>query len=266
VRRLAIIPIVASIVLAAACGSDSTSGTSGSNKVEVTLTDEGCNPTELTVAAGKTTFHITNDGAGSITEFYVYDGNTVLGERENLTPGLSGDLDLALKEGTYRTFCPGGTTKASGSLKVTAAGAGNSTASGSANGAGYAACVPAGDPATATSHIAATLTDFKITLASSTASSGRLAVDAKNEGTYPHEIVVVKGVAPTDLPFADDGSVDEDRLPSGAKIGELEAFSPGRSCSAVFDLAPGTYTLFCNTNGTEGGHAKHGMVTTLTVS
>ncbi|MEY2447534.1 MAG: iron uptake system component EfeO [Acidimicrobiaceae bacterium] len=264
-RRLAIVPIVAIAMLAvAACGSDSTSTANGS-KVDVTLTDEGCNPTAITVAPGKTTFHIRNDGAGGITEFYVYDGDKVLGERENLTPGLSGDLQLELKEGAYRTFCPGGTTKANGTLTVTAGGADHG-ASGSAGGAADAACVPAGDPASASTHLVATLRDFQIELGARSVTGGRVAIDATNEGTHPHEIIVVNGVAPAALVFDAAGKVDEDKLPSGALIGELEAFSPGRSCSAVFDLAPGSYTLFCNTSGAEGAHATLGMVTTLTVS
>jgi hypothetical protein len=49
-------------------------------------------------------------------------------------------------------------------------------------------------------------------------------------------------------------------------IGELEAFSPGRSCSAGFELTTGTYSLFCNTLGDEGAHFQKGMATTLEVT
>jgi plastocyanin len=261
--RLALIPAV--LLLFAACGSDGSSTGAGANKVEVTLTDEGCNPTDITVPPGKTTFHITNDGADGITEFYVYEGNKVLGERENLTPGLSGALDLDLKEGTYRTFCPGGTTKANGTLTVVRAGA-TATDASAGSLSGDAACVPSGDPAAAKTHLVATLRDFEIKLASSTVASGTVAVDATNEGTHPHEIVVVKDVAPSALPLDETGNVDEDKLPNGSLVGELEAFAPGRSCSAAFDLAPGSYTLFCNTSGAEGAHVRLGMVTTLTVT
>jgi iron uptake system component EfeO len=49
----------------------------------------------------------------------VLDGRKVLGERENLTPGLSGDFSITLKPGTYTTLCPNGKTAAEGELVVT---------------------------------------------------------------------------------------------------------------------------------------------------
>ncbi len=39
-----------------------------------------------------------------------------------------------------------------------------------------------------------------------------------------------------------EGEPDEDAL-SEAGAFELEAFGPGQSCSATYDLKPGTYTL-----------------------
>jgi hypothetical protein len=77
----------------------------------------------------------------------------------------------------------------------------------------------------------------------------------------------VKGVAASAMPTDANGKVDEDKLPAGAVIGELEAFSPGKNCSATFELAAGSYTLFCNVVGAEeGSHFQNGMVTTLDVS
>ena len=50
----------------------------------------------------------------------VLDGAKVLGERENLTPGLSGDVTITLKPGRYVTECPGGKTAPKGELIVIA--------------------------------------------------------------------------------------------------------------------------------------------------
>src|SRR5205085_11907368 len=62
-----------------ACGSgSSTTSAGGSGKVEVKLTDEGCSPFAFVVAPGSTTFHITNEGANAVSEFYVYEGSNVL--------------------------------------------------------------------------------------------------------------------------------------------------------------------------------------------
>jgi plastocyanin len=250
--------LFALVAIAAACGGDSTT-TSGSSTVEVTITDEGCNPFELTIEPGKTTFHVTNDGADRISEFEVLtEAGKIIGEKESLAPGLDGSFTLDLDEGTYVLACPGGTTHPTGTLTVgTAHGGADHEATG---------CVPSGDPSKATSRVAATLRDFEIRLADGSVAGGTVAIEAKNAGTHPHEIVVVKGVAPADLPHDSTGKVDEGQLAAGAVIGELEAFNPGLSCAAAFDLDPGTYTLFCNVVGPEGAHEKLGMVAVLAVS
>jgi uncharacterized cupredoxin-like copper-binding protein len=253
----------------AACGSDSHTS-SGGRTVEVSITDKGCDPFDLSLPQGSTTFHVKNNGADSITEFEVLDSsNKIIGEKENLTPGLEGSFTIDLSPGNYTLACPGGTEHPTGRLVVAAAGA-----SGSADAHGgdthgsdaVAECVPSGSSATPSAHLAATLTDFQISLAPSSVANGNVALDGTNDGTHPHEIVVVKGVKSSDLPVAADGTVDEDKLPSGALVGELEAFSPGKSCSATLALSPGNYTLFCNVSGGEGAHFRLGMVTSLTVS
>ena len=104
---------------ASGCSSSSkTTADSGVKRVEIKLTDAGCDPARIEVAAGRTEFQITNDGADAVTEFEVLDGDKVLGEKENLTSGLSGDFSITLKAGTYTTLCPNGTTAAEGTLIV----------------------------------------------------------------------------------------------------------------------------------------------------
>jgi iron uptake system component EfeO len=85
--------------------------------VKVTLTDEGC-PKTIKAPAGPTSFKIRNEDATSVSEFEVLSGDRVLGERENLAPGLSGEFSLTLKPGTYTTYCPGG-EREKGKLIVT---------------------------------------------------------------------------------------------------------------------------------------------------
>jgi iron uptake system component EfeO len=79
----------------------------GVHTVKVRLTDAGC-PAKLSVTAGPTTFEVANDGAEEISEFEVLDGDHILGEVENLAPGLDGKFSLTLKAGKYTTSCPGG--------------------------------------------------------------------------------------------------------------------------------------------------------------
>ncbi len=51
---------------------------------------------------------MTNKG-GKVTEFYVYaEGDRVMGEVENIAPGLSRDLHVELPAGTYETACKPG--------------------------------------------------------------------------------------------------------------------------------------------------------------
>jgi iron uptake system component EfeO len=117
-RAGALLALLALVFLAAACGEESTSG-GGGTSVAVKLTEAGCDPVELDVAAGKTTFEVTNDGADAVTEFEVMDGEKVLGEAENVAPGLSGEFTIDLEPGDYTTYCPGGTTAERGKLTVT---------------------------------------------------------------------------------------------------------------------------------------------------
>jgi len=127
IAALAAIALGAPFALAG-CGSDSkssgtTTGASAHKEVAVKITDAGCEPAKLTLAAGPTTFMVENDGATKVTEYEILDGATILGEVENIAPGLSGKFSLTLKPGTYTTYCPGGTTSERGSLEVTGAGA-----------------------------------------------------------------------------------------------------------------------------------------------
>jgi iron uptake system EfeUOB component EfeO/EfeM len=114
--------LLALAALAGGCGSDSeSSGTAGVDDprvVEVRLVDAGCEPAELTLPAGPTSFEVTNDGADAVTEFEILDGDRILGEVENLAPGLSGELSLTLRPGRYVLYCPGGKSAERGSLTV----------------------------------------------------------------------------------------------------------------------------------------------------
>jgi iron uptake system component EfeO len=99
-------------VITAACaacgGSSSGSGTSASKQtVNVTISSKGCTADPATIPAGATTFKITNKGADAITEAELLNGDTILGEKENLTPGLSATFSLNVKPGKYQLYCPG---------------------------------------------------------------------------------------------------------------------------------------------------------------
>jgi iron uptake system component EfeO len=88
--------------------------------IVVKATDTACEVANTDLDAGAATFKITNSGA-KVTEFYVYaDGDRVMGEVENIAPGLSRELRIELPAGTYETACkPGMSGKGiRGALKV----------------------------------------------------------------------------------------------------------------------------------------------------
>jgi iron uptake system component EfeO len=123
--------VIAAALLLAACGSDdaSDSAAGGSTKqVAVKLTDAGCEPAQMKLDAGRVEFKVTNGGTGRVSEFEVLSGSRILGEKENLTPGLSGSFSITLQPGDYTLACPNGSSAATGTLTVTG-GAGSPVAS-----------------------------------------------------------------------------------------------------------------------------------------
>jgi len=89
-----------------------TSGTSAAGapaELTVTATDTTCELSATQGPTGAHTFQITNNG-NKVTEFYVYGaGERVMGEVENISPGLSRTLVVQLTEpGTYQTACKPG--------------------------------------------------------------------------------------------------------------------------------------------------------------
>ncbi|GAA1307801.1 lipoprotein [Planotetraspora silvatica] len=100
-------------LLAAACSSaDSptaaSSGQAKPGKITVAASDTDCKVASTQLPAGTSTFTITNGGS-KVTEFYVYAaGDRVMGEVENIVPGLTRDVIVELPAGTYETACKPG--------------------------------------------------------------------------------------------------------------------------------------------------------------
>jgi len=94
--------------LLAACGGQSAGSSEPATTVAVSATDTACTPAASTVAAGPVTLAVTNEGTET-TELYVYaaDGS-IVGEVEDVTPGLSRDLSVTLQAGTYTLACKPG--------------------------------------------------------------------------------------------------------------------------------------------------------------
>jgi iron uptake system component EfeO len=109
-------------VFATACGSGEDAPT-GAKKLSFELTDAGCLPLEAKAPAGPISFEAENTGSSEVTEIEVMEGDTILGEKENISEGLSGSFSLTLDAGRYTIYCPGGdeergTLTVSGELKA----------------------------------------------------------------------------------------------------------------------------------------------------
>ncbi len=110
------IPLVVPICAAAAlmltsCGLTESNDTSSSadGPITVTSTDSGCDVSNSEVGSGNLVFKVTNSGS-KVTEFYLYgeDGLRIVGEIENVGPGLTRDLVVRAAPGTYVTACKPG--------------------------------------------------------------------------------------------------------------------------------------------------------------
>jgi hypothetical protein len=119
------------------------------------------------------------------------------------------------------------------------------------------------------SKVAVALDEWTVAAEPATAPAGPVTFAIDNEGEHPHELVVVKVPAPSALKVT-DGKVDEEALPAGAFIGEVEAFPAGDSCEGTFELTAGKYQLFCNIveehDGEPESHFENGMVTAFAVA
>ena len=89
----------------AACGDDDPAAV---RNVSVDASDSSCELSATKLEAGAQTFKVTNNGS-KVTEFYVYaEGDRVMGEIENIGPGLSRNLVIDLPKGTYEGACKPG--------------------------------------------------------------------------------------------------------------------------------------------------------------
>lgn len=107
-RTFGVAAVAVPVLLLAGCGSSSPGG-SASGGISVKANDTTCTPSTATGAAGTSTFTVKNAGS-KVTELYVYaPGDRIVGEVEQVGPGISRDLTVELQPGSYQLACkPGG--------------------------------------------------------------------------------------------------------------------------------------------------------------
>lgn len=134
------------------------------------------------------------------------------------------------------------------------------SASGSTTSAGCKIAGGVDDAKTSELHV--TLGEYTIAYDEDSAKAGIVQVEAANKGAENHELVIAKGTKDK-LPVT-NGVVDEEGIDIA---GEIEPFGAGEECVGKFELAAGTYTLFCGIVEADAGqsHFQEGMVAELEV-
>ncbi|MDH3022904.1 peptidase M75 family protein [Gordonia alkanivorans] len=108
-RRPVVAAAAAAVVISPVLLAGCTEKGSSEGAIAVTSTADACDLATTEATTGNVDFAITNSG-DKVTEFYVYgNNNRVLGEVENIGPGLSGNLTVEIVEpGTYTVACKPG--------------------------------------------------------------------------------------------------------------------------------------------------------------
>src|SRR6185437_7585954 len=93
-------------------GNPARPGAGGANAVKVTMANaggkDGCALDVTSVPAGPVTFTVVNANAPGITEMELLRDQRIIGEKENLAPGLDPvSFTVTLDGGSYQVYCPG---------------------------------------------------------------------------------------------------------------------------------------------------------------
>jgi hypothetical protein len=118
------------------------------------------------------------------------------------------------------------------------------------------------------SSVELTLNEYVIGAEPQQVAAGTVELVANNEGRIWHEVIVVRHDGdPGAFPLGPFGGADETQIPEDAIVGKLREFLAGTTCTASFDLAPGSYALICNlVDDGSNPHYDQGMYTGLTVT
>ena len=106
---------VLGLPLLAGCTDNTSAGNSGAaasanpRALTVQATDVECKLSATNAPSGALTFAVTNGGS-KVTEFYLYgeDGMRIVGEVENIGPGITRELVMKVAPGSYITACKPG--------------------------------------------------------------------------------------------------------------------------------------------------------------
>jgi uncharacterized cupredoxin-like copper-binding protein len=123
-----------------------------------------------------------------------------------------------------------------------------------------AGCGSGSPTVTDSALVGVTLSEFVLTLTTTSVPAGRVSFGARNVGQVVHEVVVLQtDRAPDALPLS--GSQVDESAAGIQRLGEIDDVQPGSAGSRRIDLVPGRYVLICNIPG----HYQQGMRAALRV-
>ncbi len=105
----AALALVASLGLLGVACTDNNADSDGEGALSVVSTDDECDVSATTAPSGNLQFSVKNEGS-QVTEFYLLadDGLRIIGEIENIGPGLTRPLVVTAGPGSYITACKPG--------------------------------------------------------------------------------------------------------------------------------------------------------------
>src|SRR3954468_4322735 len=109
-RSTATLAVALALPALAACTTNTTTKATGTDRtISVTSTDQKCELSQSEAPSGNLVYKVKNNGS-KVTEFYLYgdDGLRIVGEVENVGPGLSRDLVINVPAGKYVPACKPG--------------------------------------------------------------------------------------------------------------------------------------------------------------
>lgn len=105
-----------------------------------------------------------------------------------------------------------------------------------------------------------TVKEWEVSVDASRAKPGEITFTVSNEGSIPHEFLVVKtDVPPGEIPVEGDRFSEEDE--ALVMVDEIPEYEPGTTQELTVSLEAGTYQLVCNI----AGHYSAGMHTSFVV-
>jgi uncharacterized cupredoxin-like copper-binding protein len=113
-----------------------------------------------------------------------------------------------------------------------------------------------------TTDVTVSLRQWSVEVSRESAPEGKLRFEVSNQGTVPHEFVVVKSDLPPEGLPVQDGRVVEEQV---NLVDEIAPFAAGSVETLELDLSPGKYLLICNIVEQPPGqpvtsHYQNGMV------